>query len=149
MNPRTNPWAAPCAFALGAAWVFLGSLKILDPRGLSLYIAHVTGTAHAATAAQIVAWSEFGLGFLLIMLSAIGWPRPMRAAVALSLVISSVCAIDALRAHGAPVDCGCFGNLFRVTHAGRLLASGALVLASLWSLRACGTRLSRRELRGG
>ena len=116
---------------VGGAFVFAGSLKILDPPGFAEMVAHFQMLPHELVnlVALTLPWVELVAGLSLVL----GFWRRASALVITVLCFIFLIAVTQVLIRGIDTQCGCFGHLF----AGRmgpkhLLLDGALFAMAGW-----------------
>jgi putative oxidoreductase len=94
--------------ALGAAFVYAGSIKIQDPSELAITVASFQILPNLLISPLALALPPFEIicGVLLILGL---WRRPAALGITLLLAIFLI-AIAAALARGLTIDCGCFGT---------------------------------------
>jgi putative oxidoreductase len=117
------------AWILGALFIFAGAIKIIDP--VAFY--HDIGQYHLLPPA--LAWAVAlllpGMELLLGLALFIRRDRALaaRGLVLLMLTFLAVLGISAIR--GLDLDCGCFGNSFRLSDYRLIFLRDVLILAAL------------------
>lgn len=139
---------------LGLIFVTSGLFKAIDPMGVSLKITDYVSSALGSSWAWLVDLSmlmavllcvvEFTLGAMLLM----GIYRRLVTRLSFAIMVLMTLVTIYIYWTGVLPDCGCFGDVIKLSNGGTLLKNLLLLPLSYWlmtSARSLGHLFSRRE----